>query len=72
VTAPLASTVRTARIERQIRRAARDLGYRGFDLVFEHGHWWLVLKTGEIFDCVDAAGPSSVGGFAFESVGGGR
>lgn len=53
------------------RWKARALGYRGFDTVFEHGHWWIVLKTGEAFDAVDSQGPGSVDGFAFESVGGG-
>lgn len=63
----LPSTRQTTRVERAIRRAVRALGYRG-DLVFEHGHWWLLLPDGSIFDVVDAVGPGSVGGFALEPV----
>ena len=61
----LPSTRNTRAIERRIRAAARARGFRGFDAVFEHGHWWLILKTGEAFDCVDSSD-----GFDFESVGG--
>ena len=70
--APLPSTVNTRTIERRIRAAARARGYRGFDLVFEHGHWWMLLKTGEAFDCVDTQRDRAVDGFDFESVGGGQ
>ena len=60
----LPSTINSQRIERQIATAARAAGYRRFDLVFEHGHWWLLAKAnGETFDCVDTAE-----GFAFESM----
>ncbi len=65
----LASTVNTSTVERKIRGAARDLGYRG-DTVFEHGHWWLMLRDGSIFDVVDAIGPGSSRGFGFERVSG--
>lgn len=56
--------------ERRIMAAVRALGYRG-DLVFEHGHWWLMLRDGSIFDVVDADGPGSVNGFSVERVSGG-
>ena len=68
----LPSQQNTRLIERKIAAAARVKGYRGFDLEFEHGHWWLILKTGEAFDVVDAEGGNSVNGFDFESVGGGE
>jgi hypothetical protein len=66
-TAPLPSTRQTTRTERRIRAAVNALGYRGA-LVYEHGHWWLLLPDGAIFDVVDACGPGSVNGFALEAV----
>jgi hypothetical protein len=54
-------------IERRIRRAINALGYRG-DLVYEHGHWWLMLPDGGIFDVVDAEGPNTIDGFGLERV----
>lgn len=63
----LPSTINNRTIERRIRRAIRALGYRG-DLVYEHGHWWLTLNDGSIFDVVDAEGGNSVDGFALERV----
>lgn len=63
----LPSTQDTRKIERQIRSAVRALGYRG-DVVFEHGHWWLTLPDGSIFDVVDAEGPDTVNGFGLERV----
>lgn len=66
-TGELQSGQNTRAMERKIRRAARELGYRG-DPVFEHGHWWLTLPDGSIFDVVDAEGPGSFDGFALERV----
>jgi hypothetical protein len=58
-------------MEGRIRRACNALGYRG-DLVFEHGHWWLLLDDGSMFDVVDASSqlPNAnvVDGFALERV----
>ena len=63
----LPSERQSTRTERRIRQAARALGYRG-DVVFEHGHYWLMLPDGSIFDVVDAEGPNAINGFAFERV----
>lgn len=66
----LPSTQNTRAMERKIRRACNALGYRGH-LVYEHGHWWLLLDDGSTFDVVDAGGlPSAnvVDGFALERV----
>lgn len=63
----LPSTQNTRAIERRIRRACRAWGYRG-DLVYEHGHWWLTLPDGAIFDVVDAEGAGAIDGFALERV----
>lgn len=63
----LPSTQNTRTIERRIRRACNQLGYRGA-LVYEHGHWWLTLGDGSIFDVVDADGHGSIDGFALERV----
>ena len=66
-TTQLPSERQTDAVYRRIRAACRALGYRG-DLVFEHGHWWLLLPDGSAFDVVDASGPGSVDGFALERV----
>jgi hypothetical protein len=66
-TQSLKSTRNNPTTEREIRKAVRSLGYRG-DLVFEHGHWWLMLPDGSIYDVVDAEGPGSAYGFALEKV----
>lgn len=66
-TKPLPSTQNTRAIERRIRRVCSDLGYRG-ELVYEHGHWWLTLRDGSIFDVVDAQGGDAIDGFALERV----
>ena len=63
----LQSEQQTRTVERRIRRVVREFGYRG-TLVFEHGHWWLMLPDGSIFDVVDAEGPGSYDGFALERV----
>lgn len=65
--APLPSERNTPTMERRIRKAVKALGYRG-DLVFEHGHWWLTLPDGSIFDVVDQIGGKAVDGFALERV----
>jgi len=64
---PLPTERNTRSTERRIRKAVRELGYRG-ELVYEHGHWWLTLPDGSIFDVVDASGENSVDGFALERV----
>lgn len=66
----LPSAQNTRAMERRIRRACNALGYRG-DLVFEHGHWWLTLDDGSIFDVVDAGGlpnAQTIDGFMLERV----
>lgn len=63
----LPSTINSRATERRIRRVVRELGYRG-DLVYEHGHWWLILFDGSVFDVVDASGPGSHDGFSLERV----
>lgn len=63
----LPSQQNTRAMERRIRKAVRAMGYRG-DLVFEHGHWWLMLPDGSAFDVVDASGGNSVDGFGLERV----
>lgn len=63
----LPSTQNTRSMERRIRRVCRELGYRG-DLVFEHGHWWLTLPDGSIFDVVDVQGGTAIDGFELERV----
>lgn len=68
-TRALPSEQNTRAMDRRVRRAALALGFRHFDTVFEHGHWWIILKSGEAFDAVDACGPGSIDGFSFEAVG---
>ncbi len=63
----LPTETNTRAMERRIRRAVSEMGYRG-NLVFEHGHWWLMLRDGTIFDVVDAEGPTAVDGFGLERV----
>lgn len=65
---PLPTERNTPTMERRIRRALRELGYRRGDLVYEHGHWWLMLPDGSIFDVVDATGPGTAYGFGLERV----
>ena len=67
MTKQLASQQNTRAMEKRIRRVVRELGYRG-DLVFEHGHWWLTLPDGSIFDVVDQQGGNAIDGFALERV----
>ena len=63
----LRSEHNTTTVERKIRSTVRALGYHG-DVVYEHGHWWLVLRDGSVFDVVDTDGGNSVNGFALERV----
>jgi len=64
---PLPSTQNNYYMERKIHRVVKALGYHG-DLVFEHGHWWLILPDGSIFDVVDQIGGDAIEGFALERV----
>lgn len=68
----LPSTRNTAAIERKIRGAFRSLHRaRTFETFFEHGHWWVRRPRrdeDETYDVVDATGPGSENGFAFERV----
>lgn len=42
------------------------------DTYFEHGHWWVVLSNGAIYDVVDAEGPGTIDGFDFEQISNGE
>lgn len=64
----LPSERNTQATDRKIRRAARALGHHVKDTIFEHGHWWIETTDGAQYDAVDAIGPNSVDGFAFECV----
>jgi len=66
----LPSTINSPTIERRIRSAFRTLfGYRHFETVYEHDHWWVKVNDRELtYDAVDAEGPGSAGGFSFERV----
>ena len=59
-------------LDRKIRGAFRSLHRaRTFETFFEHGHWWVRRPRrdeDETYDVVDATGPGSENGFAFERV----
>lgn len=72
MTQQLLSTQETMAVERLIRRAAavqfgRSKAQKATP-VFEHGHWWITLPNGAIYDVVDSS-PSIAGtGLSFEQV----
>lgn len=37
-------------------------------VAFEHGQWWITASNGAQWSVVDASGPGSIDGFAFEQV----
>ena len=57
-------------VERRVLAAAHTHFHKrkGIRAVFEHGHWWIVLDSGKIYDVVDAEGYGSINGFGFEGV----
>lgn len=38
------------------------------ETVFEHGQWWITASNGAQWAVVDASGPGSIDGFAFERI----
>lgn len=72
----LQSCKNTQSMKNLVMKAARAKFRRrtGLRAVFEHGHWWLIVKNyhgcdGDgTFDVVDAEGPGSIYGLDFEEV----
>ena len=55
------------RIKAAWREAPKMRG--AVDVHFEHGQWWIChIVTGAAWSVVDAEGPGTVDGFAFEQV----
>lgn len=65
----LLSEKNTPDTERKIVELAyKEFGTKAFDVVYEHGHWWVTVRTGlhrRLYDVVDA---NTSSGLAFELI----
>lgn len=65
----LLSTQETMKVERLVKRAAAvEFGRGKASPVFEHGHWWVTLPNGAIYDVVDSYPSVADTGLSFEQV----